>query len=378
MDREEIQVLFQKYIEGSCTEEEILLLEKFLESYQDKGATHQLDMSDTLSGSKDRVWKRLMQQEPASKPKRTYMWPVLKYAAVFLAIAGTTFFFYNSFNSRQEIPQAVNNVLEINVESVLLKTETGTQELNEMGRQEIVSVDGKGIAKQSGTRLTYDSDQNLGRLVMNEIIVPHGKTFRVELSDGSKVFLNAGSNLKFPVQFMPGRKREVYLYGEAYFEVAQDSKRPFIVNTDQVGVSVLGTSFVVNAYNEVPTHVVLVEGSVELSSEDRDMSPVKIVPGQKAVADIDSFSISEVNTDDYIGWMNGQLFFNNEDFESISRKIERKYNVQIENRFEALNATRYRGRFDDETIIDLMDTFKESANFDYSIENNRIVILKPN
>lgn len=210
----------------------------------------------------------------------------------------------------------------------------------------------------------------------NEIYVPKGKTFTLVLSDGTVVHLNADTKLTFPSNFHPGKDREVFLNGEAYFEVVENKDAPFKVQTNDLKITVLGTQFLVNTYNQDP-FAVLTEGSVALQIADQPSPKTVIIPGQKATLKSQKFEIKQVNTANYLSWIHGELVFENEPFLEIIKKIERRYNVQIINTYEAYNNVEFRGKFDNESIIDMLETFKESALFDYSIQNNQIIITKP-
>lgn len=131
-----------------------------------------------------------------------------------------------------------------------------------------------------------------------------------------------------------------------------------------------------NTYNQDP-FAVLTEGSVALQIADQPSPKTVIIPGQKATLKSQKFEIKQVNTANYLSWIHGELVFENEPFLEIIKKIERRYNVQIINTYEAYNNVEFRGKFDNESIIDMLETFKESALFDYSIQNNQIIITKP-
>jgi len=239
---------------------------------------------------------------------------------------------------------------------------------------------GKVIGKQNGESINYVNNEIVTELIFNEIEIPKGRTFKLKLSDGTVVHLNAGSMMKYPVNFIPGLQREIYLKGEAYLEVAKDKKHPFIVNTDKMGIKVLGTHFNVNSYEETKPYTVLVEGSVVVYDQDNkeDIGYQKtIIPGQKASLTKNNIQVNNVNVGDYLSWREGRVIFNNDIFIHIIKKIERKYNVTIKNEYLDLNNVKFKGDFKNETIIDLLDTFKESAGFNYEIIDNEIIINKP-
>lgn len=207
-------------------------------------------------------------------------------------------------------------------------------------------------------------------------LCPKRKNLHLSIIDGTVVHLNADTKLTFPSNFHPGKDREVFLNGEAYFEVVENKDAPFKVQTNDLKITVLGTQFLVNTYNQDP-FAVLTEGSVALQIADQPSPKTVIIPGQKATLKSQKFEIKQVNTANYLSWIHGELVFENEPFLEIIKKIERRYNVQIINTYEAYNNVEFRGKFDNESIIDMLETFKESALFDYSIQNNQIIITKP-
>lgn len=374
MNKKEAKKLYIKYLEDRCSPEELELLNKFLESYQKKN----MDWPESEYGSEDELRGKMLIEIKTKiginkKSKRASSKSYLKYAAIFVSLLGIAFFFqYN--NSKKP-------GLIISDEAVILKL--GNDEIKEIDsndRQSIANKDGEVIGTQSGGQITYINNDKVKELVYNEIQVPKGKKFELILSDGTMVHLNSETSLKYPADFISGEKREVFLKGEAYFEVKKDAKHPFIVTANTMEVEVLGTYFNVNTYNKTEPFAVLVEGSVSISengisNENKDAEI--IVPGQKASVITDGIQIENVNVNNYIDWRNGNLTFIDLPFSEIVKKIERKYNVVIRNDFLELDEIKFKGRFEDETILDLLDVFKESAEFDYEIIDNQIMIVKP-
>jgi len=165
---------------------------------------------------------------------------------------------------------------------------------------------------------------------LNQVIIPYGRTAQLELPDGSIVHLNAGTHFKYPPIFRAST-REVILKGEAYFEVARNEQKPFIVNAnDKATIKVLGTHFNVSAYeDENSVKTTLVEGSVNVSSRISGRS-LQISTGQQADMDADGeLNMKKVNTEEYTSWINGVFLFDKESFRSVLRKVERYYNIRF-------------------------------------------------
>lgn len=187
------------------------------------------------------------------------------------------------------------------------------------------------IRKAENGEIIYENGQgthNPEGPVYNILEIPVGGEYQLVLADGSKVWLNSASRLKFPVRFSDST-REVEVSGEAYFEVAKERSRPFKVHFNQSTVEVLGTHFNVNAYdNDDIQAITLLEGSVKVSNT---INEVKIRPGQQArLTDISSIKVKQVDTEEAVAWKNGYFLFADEDIKSIMKKLARWYGFTAE------------------------------------------------
>ncbi len=188
--------------------------------------------------------------------------------------------------------------------------------------------------------LLYNKNSELS---FNEIEVPYGQMSKVNLSDGSSIWLNSGTTLKYPTAFND-EQREVFINGEAYFEVAKDESCPFVVTSNNFSVKVLGTSFNVTSYpDENTSNVTLVEGKIKLFSEEKKWSAI-LKPGQSAdLSEGEITEISKVDTDFFTSWKNGKISFRQESFNSIASKLERWYNTKILFTDQSLKALKFSG-----------------------------------
>jgi transmembrane sensor len=202
----------------------------------------------------------------------------------------------------------------------------------------------------------------------------------VVLSDGTHVHLNSGSSLRYPVAFIQGTSRKVFLTGEAYFDVAEDEKRPFLVNANEIDIQVLGTKFNVSNYPEdANINTVLVEGSVELLRSSKGITGLESVilkPGHKAEwhKNSNEVSLSNVDTSLYTAWIKGKLVFRNTSFRQIREALQRHYNVVIHNKNVQLEEQIYDATFDIETIDQVLESFNRSWAIDYIIIDNEVFI----
>ena len=219
------------------------------------------------------------------------------------------------------------------------------------------------------------------------IYVPNGETFELVLSDGTKIYLNAGSSITYPLKFIENRNREVTLVGEAYFEVTEDKLSPFIVNVKDTKVKVLGTSFNVSSYpEEINVTTTLIEGSVALYNNSDDyhdtngkfLMPIKtLLPNQKATWNSfeNKLSVEDVDGYDYIAWRKGELIFRAQTFREILVKLERHYNVSIESKNESLNNQVFSASFGkEESISAILSTFQKNFPFNFSLNEKVITI----
>lgn len=189
------------------------------------------------------------------------------------------------------------------------------------GNTQITRIDGKIVYASNDTGANAP-------VVYNTLKTPRGGQYQLQLADGSKVWMNAGSSLYFPTSFR-GKERMVQLTGEAYFEIAKDAQRPFRVTVNDMQVNVLGTHFNIMAYdNEAATAVTLLEGAV---SVERNHESVKLRPGQQAQsADHTSIKVlNDINPEEAVAWKNGYFITNNTSLPVLMRQVERWYNVEV-------------------------------------------------
>ena len=207
----------------------------------------------------------------------------------------------------------------------------------------------------------------------NELIIPRGGENTVVLTDGTTVHLNAGSKLIYPVRFV-GKRRIVTLEGEAYFEVAKDEKRPFIVRTHLGEVAVLGTIFNVNAYADASVcYTTLVEGKVQFSALNKDV--VTLLPGEQAVVSVNGAEKRTVNMDEYVGWVNGVYVFNNRSLGEIMQTFERWYDIQIYYETPGLRDITYSGSLKRHgTINSFLDALELTGDLTYKISGRKVLL----
>lgn len=242
---------------------------------------------------------------------------------------------------------------------------------NLLAREELDQV-GTGLLQTDSARLEYT--ESIEKVETHLLSTPRGKTFEVVLEDGSKIWLNADSRLEYPSRFV-GDKRVVKLYGEAYFQISKDEKRPFIVDTDGLQTIVLGTEFNVRNYKKENSHVTLIEGSVKVNNTDNEHSVV-LSPGENVrILEDGSLGVKEVDVDTYIYWRDGYFYFDNMTFADIMQDIGRWYNVNVV--FDDARVMNYKLRYfckRDEGIEKAVERLQCMKKAKVSLEGNTVYI----
>lgn len=375
MDTAQISDLAEKYLNGKATATEQEALHDWFDHVN--GGDTEIVLSaqtDTLEGAKARILRQL--QEQIARDNKAVPVPVLPMrrkwlpwvAAAFIILAAGTYLLQKP--EKQERTTAV-----------LPLPPAGNKALLTLGNGTVVDLgagtDGA-IAEQSGTTvnkqqalLIYDGS---AQPAINKLSVPRGGKYRLILPDGTKVWLNAASELQFPTAF-PGAERVVELDGEGYFEVAADADQPFIVKTAGLRVEVLGTHFNVKAYHdESATNTALLEGSVKIVTANGSSSLLK--PGDLAkVATDNNISITQ-NADmgQAVAWKEGFFAFRDADIAVILREISRWYDVDI-NYEGAVTRRHFTGKVSRSYSLAETLSVLEASDLHFRQEGKKIIVL---
>ena len=312
--------------------------------------------------------KQKIKEEKNISYFKKYPQKFLKYAAFALIFLGLGFYINLLTNQKS------NEDLLVKKDEVLLQTSSGESFVLNMNQKE--NIENKLNVTQRINEIDYQGIENEDKDQFHTVTVPYGKRFNILLSDGTKVFLNSGSSLKYPVLFKDDETREVLLDGEAYFEVVQ-SNQLFTVQSSEINVEVYGTIFNFRNYQEdFVSDVVLVEGSVGINSGLNNQI-YKLSPGHKGsfFKDDSSITSERVNTSLYTSWIDGEIVIRSESFEQIVKKLERIYNVSIINNNES-DGQLFNANInpDKESIEEVLMYFKEIYNIEYQVYENKIII----
>ncbi|QNN40601.1 FecR family protein [Pedobacter roseus] len=206
----------------------------------------------------------------------------------------------------------------------------------------------------------------------------------IVLADGSTVKINAGSSLKYPARFK-NDTREVYLSGEAFFEVQKDAAHPFIVHTEQLAIKVLGTQFDVKAYkNDTFTETTLIRGKVSVSLENNSDQTFILKPNDKFILSNGKGSVSQLTLFNGAGadkivetaWLNHELIFKNNRFDEVAKLFERWYGIKVNFKEPELKAIQFTGHFEKESLTEALNVLKLIENFNYSVKGKNVYIYR--
>lgn len=307
------------------------------------------------------------------KPQRRKLYTWLSAAAAAILITGSVIYFSSDKSLQQQAETA--NLLPGKNKAELTLANGSHITLDAALNGNLAKEAGVQISKTKDGELVYTvTDANAPSDARNIIKTPYGGQYMVILPDQSKVWLNAGSSLTYPVSFAKAKTRNVDLTGEAYFEIAKDKTHPFLVKTTKQEVEVLGTHFNINSYTDEPaTLTTLLEGSVSVSGT---ASHQILKPGQQSMLTTGGITVTPANTEEVMAWKNGYFRFNDEKIESVMRKIARWYDVEIE--FEGeISEEEYNGKISKfKNIAQVLEMLSETNTVHFKIDGRRILVIK--
>lgn len=380
MTTQEYISLYEKCKSGDCTPAEEQLLEEYKDSFELTEGPWNADM-----GEKEQVrlaiYNRLQKSISTAPVKKL---TAIRYWAAAAVLILATSISLLIFNNKKTGENLVKNKPEHNQSQILpgsnkaiLTLSNGSKiNLDNSTKGKLTQQGSATINKLKNGQLVYSVNNSSSQspLLYNTATTPKGGQYEVVLSDGTRVWLNAASSLKYPVTFS-GKERHVELTGEAYFEVAKNKNMPFSVAVKGTSIEVLGTHFNVMAYDDENSLVTtLLEGSVKLKN---NRAEALLKPGQKAVLGTGrtDYQVSEANTDEAVAWKNGYFLFDNENIQSIMKRVARWYDVDVSytGTTRELNFGGTVSRFSD--ITELLKTLEITGTIHFKIEGRKITVM---
>ncbi|SMO56278.1 FecR family protein [Solitalea koreensis] len=381
IQRENIEQLIIDQLSGEITADDCELLERLISEDEEVKELYE-EHKELFLGAKaalflkqvdqDAAWEKIsgnitpLVERKTTKTIHLKKWLVA--ASILLPIAIASILILRNYSSNEQPQLAQKN------EKVKLLLATGESiTLDQSAKNKTVSTNVAVLHNEQGA-LKYELKDQKHALNYNTLVVPRTKDYKIKLSDGTEVWLNSDSELKFPLEFETD-KRVVYLKGEAFFKVAKNPKKPFIVKVNEkLDVQVLGTSFNVNSYSSSALKVALVEGSVKLNSNGTESL---LKPGFMATYSPGSgFSQSTFDEQQVLSWMQGIYLFNNSDLNEINEIVQRWYDVKIE-ADPSLQDVSISGAIEkNKPLEQFLQNLTATSQLHYIVKENNIVLLK--
>lgn len=381
---EDIKALFIKFSERQCSPDEVRQILNYiktsrnLEHLPNIEAVYDIiqEFPDMTDAQADRVFETISKRTSPTK-KTSHFW---KYTAVsigLIALFSGYLYNNNSVNPPLEsVPIIVNSPIQIGTDKATLTLGNGVK--IPLDKQKNYIAD---HATSDGEKLIYSTNNsNNSELSYNYLSIPRGGQFQIQLADGTKVWLNSETQLKYPIAFVEGETRHVeLLYGEAYFEVSPSSKHNgsrFNVKTQSQDIEVLGTEFNIKAYKtDTNIYTTLVEGKVVINSKNNTR---QLLPNQQSILNLDDHNLSIHKVDVYneISWKNGVFSFKGTSLIEIMTVLSRWYDVEFIFEDESTKRVKFNGVLSKKQGIEEILTIIKDTKFiaDYEIKDKKIII----
>ncbi|WP_442590273.1 FecR family protein [Pedobacter sp. AW31-3R] len=391
--------LFEKLINNECSEEEVTQIIAFLSDKDNRSLSgdlilaqltrkvHPEELSDEVRLVLNERFRNIVTAEELSVeeevPKKSRILLLLRLSAV--AASVMVIFSVSLFFKMEKSGAKLKSAHKTVSADVAPGKDAAILTLAD-GRKIVLTASANGqLAKQPGISITKAKDGKLvyhientgpasaeGGALYNTISTPRGGQYQVNLPDGSQVWLNSASSVKFPVQFSSSEKRTVMLTGEAYFEVAKDKKHPFVVTTERQSVEVLGTHFNVSSYDDdLSTTTTLLEGAVKVTAGTGSSF---LKPGQQAEV-AEHIHISNVDPELAVAWKNGYFHFDDEELWSVMNKISRWYDLDVVYTDASLKKelfAAYSTRF--ANVSQLLKRLNQVGNASFVLQGRKVII----
>lgn len=324
--------------------------------------------------SSKKAYREFKERRGHSGRIRIVRWVAVVAAVWVLALGVTLWMTFGKKENVAPLPVA-SKIIPAGEKKATLTLADGTEVHVEEIAAQILQEKGMNIEYRNGEIVYHKSEEETTEVVYNKLEVPRGGECMIKLDDGTKVWVNAETKLKYPVVFV-GDRREVVLEGEAFFDVAKNEK-PFIVKTSFGDVRVLGTAFGISAYASEPeSYTTLVRGKVSVEREG--IKPVVILPGEQVVTFKDGKMIKqEVDVEEFVGWKDGIYVFKEKSLGEIMKTLERWYNISVDFQDKSLVDLPFTGnlkRYDDINVF--FDALTRTGDMKYRVEGNQVILFK--
>jgi len=375
--RDRMNVLAKKWQEGTLSPREKQEFEEWYASFDD--SVIELEMGEDIISVKERIYRSVENEMGNPHSKRSFVrssfFRIAAALLVFSIAAGN--YFYTSVTKTDALSTAKHDIAPGGEKAILILSDGSKVELDGKSKDQVLAIEGAEIERKDG-QLVYtagSSRPNDEAPVYHTIQIPRGGTYELTLPDGTNVWLNAATTLRYPTDFF-GDTREVELSGEAYFEVAKDENKPFIVKSKKFDIEVLGTHFNVNAYDDnSEIETMLYEGKVKIVQPDHKSVVLKPMQQATVNAFTDDLDVKDIDSKDAISWKDGDFVFDNELITNVMKKISRWYDVEVV--YDGpLPKARYVGKVSRyENVSQVLKMLALTNTIHFKVEERRITVM---
>lgn len=383
LQKEQFLNILDKYNSGTASKEDLEFLDAYYEAFrlradytEDLAEYKRVELQKSIKSSIG-AHISAYKVHKLHRPKAKIKWASVAAAAI-VFLAGVWLFSNKNTTSQQSVHKNANQIIRPGGNKAVLTLSNGEKiSLTDAHNGTLAKQGGVQIIKTAEGQLTYTriQDNTDSNSQFNTIETPRGGWYEVRLPDGSKVWLNAASKLTYPSSFHASRYRKVELAGEAYFEIAEDKVKPFIVKAAGQEVQVLGTHFNINSYADEPeVKTTLVEGSVKVKNSNGLSKILK--PGEQSALSGNEIEIRTVDPELAIAWKNNLFIFDSNDIRHVMRMIARWYDVDV--KFKGpIPDDRFGGsvsRFDN--VSEVLKALEATGRVKFNVEDRSIVVSK--
>ncbi len=383
---ENIIQLIQLYLVGDLSGEEKVKLEEwvsqdplreklFKEICNEKSVASDFGIYEKVN--KDSAWEKVILKgniKQKNNARRLGWYKFVAAVMIPLMVVAAGYFIRETKRSAEQKGTELANIEPGKSKAILRLADNRVIEIT---REQETRFDvAEGIAATNNlSGMVYPEQVATGKAEYNVLEVPRGGEYTVTLSDGTVVYLNSGSELRYPVAF-GAERRDVFLSGEGYFEVAKDAERPFFVNVDKLKIRVYGTSFNVNAYNIANVETVLIEGKIGIQGNNAEYT---VKPGQLALYNREegTMEIRDVDVRPYVAWKEHEFMFDDESLEEIMNTLSLWYDVDVffqTASLKPLHFTGHLGRY--EEVSHILDAISGVTQVKFSVKGRTIIVME--
>lgn len=398
IDQDRIRYLMAQYANSTCSRAELEELVNCVRSAEKEQILHQAlhEEWNTVKVAQPLIpvnWNQMFEeiissQEAATtasihslpvnnrRPFRLLRWSAA--AVIILLAAGAVLWFGNKDRIQPADKALVTHDVAPGREGAVLTLSNGAVlVLDSAANGTIASQANVNVSKQDGSLVYKNNDGGTAaETMMNTLATPRGRQYQLVLPDGTKAWLNAASSIKYPAAFN-NKERRVFITGEVYLEVAANAGAPFIVNTDKQELTVLGTGFNINAYNnEHAVRTTLLQGSVRIRSLNpaHNQSGLVLSPGQQAILNADGLKKQDTEAEQAIAWTKGQFWFHHASVEEVMLQLERWYDIEVVYQ-SAIPRHDFGGKLERGLPLSAILQFLEKSGIKYKLEQRTLTIM---